>query len=42
VVRTVAEEWQEGRDVYFVFAQVKGVDADDGTPEAGDDAWRDV
>jgi len=39
VIRAVAEEGQERRDVYLVFAKVEGVDADDGAPEAGDDAW---
>jgi len=39
VVRAVAEERQEGRDVDLVLAEIEGVDADDGAPEAGDDAW---
>ena len=39
MIRAIAEQRQERRDVYFVFAEVKGVDADDGAPEAGDDAW---
>lgn len=35
---TVEEEGEKGGYVYFVFAEVKSVDTDNGAPETGNDA----
>jgi len=42
VVHAVTEKRQERRDIDFVLAEVEGVDADNGAPEARDDACVDV